>query len=308
VHVQHHLDAATSEVALASLGVDAELSLKQLRLCDDDDLENAALDSMRKAGNHCIFSPGQGEDARPQSLMQPNPGMILTCLGVVALSGVLVIGEETLERMPLRESQLTVPETPSPDATLTRKGVHDEMFLSIRRRQHPKPSHSPHGPNHVPCRCAGSHAEAHADARCSPHGGSVQAELRRGVRAGGQALQPHQRSGRVAARPNDAQGASCRGTWAQTQQHRLRNCCLFRAGGKSGACQKATVRMLSLPALDVTLLTLQVALLEPLAAQLGLELSISVFACTDDKFMGLFTGVHDLNTCSLSNARLLTFS
>ncbi len=31
-------------------------------------------------------------------------------------------------------------------------------------------------------------------------------------------------------------------------------------------------------------------------AQLGLELSISVFACTDDKFMGLFTGVHDTST------------
>ena len=51
VHVQHHLDAATSAVALASMGVDAELSLKQLQLCDDDDLENAAMDSVRRAGN-----------------------------------------------------------------------------------------------------------------------------------------------------------------------------------------------------------------------------------------------------------------
>ena len=44
-------------------------------------------------------------------------------------------------------------------------------------------------------------------------------------------------------------------------------------------------------ALDAPIPASQVALLEPLAAQLGLELSISVFACTDDKFMGLFTGV-----------------
>ena len=51
MHVQHHLDAATSAVALASMGVDAELSLKQLQLCDDDDLENAAMDSVRRAGN-----------------------------------------------------------------------------------------------------------------------------------------------------------------------------------------------------------------------------------------------------------------
>ena len=42
---------------------------------------------------------------------------------------------------------------------------------------------------------------------------------------------------------------------------------------------------------DATLSPSQVALLEPLAAQLGLELSVSVFACTDEKFMGLFTGV-----------------
>ncbi len=41
MHVQHHLDAATSEIALSSFGSDAELSLKQLQLGDQDELENA---------------------------------------------------------------------------------------------------------------------------------------------------------------------------------------------------------------------------------------------------------------------------
>ena len=49
------------------------------------------------------------------------------------------------------------------------------------------------------------------------------------------------------------------------------------------------------------LLYSQVALIEPLAAQLGVELSTSLFACTDDKFMGLFTGVRPTK-CSFAAA------
>ena len=51
VHVQHHLDAATSDVALASFGTDTELSLKQLQLGDDDELENASVSALNRAGD-----------------------------------------------------------------------------------------------------------------------------------------------------------------------------------------------------------------------------------------------------------------
>jgi len=87
VHVQHHLDAATSEVALASLGIDAELSLKQLRLCDDDDLENAAMDSILKAGD--LTRPYlTSRGSRTISAMLHINGMILSCLDAIALSSV----------------------------------------------------------------------------------------------------------------------------------------------------------------------------------------------------------------------------
>ena len=50
MHVQHHLDAATSEIALNSFASDAELSLKQLHLgAQDDELENAG-GALSKAG------------------------------------------------------------------------------------------------------------------------------------------------------------------------------------------------------------------------------------------------------------------
>ena len=50
VHVQHHLDAATSEIALSSFGSDAELSLKQLQLGALDELENAVGGGPCRAG------------------------------------------------------------------------------------------------------------------------------------------------------------------------------------------------------------------------------------------------------------------
>ncbi len=54
----------------------------------------------------------------------------------------------------------------------------------------------------------------------------------------------------------------------------------------------------------------QVALVEPLSAQLGVELGTSLFACKDDVFMGMFTGVRRtdraLQCVMLSHVALLT--
>ena len=55
VHVQHHLDAATSEIALSSLGSDAELSLKQLQISDRDELENAGGGLSRSGWSFCAL-------------------------------------------------------------------------------------------------------------------------------------------------------------------------------------------------------------------------------------------------------------
>ena len=133
--------------------------------------------------------------------------------------------ESVVEREPLRESQMTVPETPSPDMMAAKGGGRRRDFLSGR-----------HADNSSPTKVRG---------------------------------RQHRNAGATNA-PNDqvknSYGAIC-GT-AEKMFNRIR---------QGVTCQAAPSSLKS-------------AFLEPLSAKLASQISIDLLACTDQEFMGMFTG------------------
>ena len=131
-------------------------------------------------------------------------------------------GDESLQRMPLRESQLTVPETPSPDAAAARKGVLSCSDKIARYLTNPVlgwlaiwvammdigTDRATQLTEYAPHRCAGRRTQAAYG--CSDGYGPRQAKLHRRVCTGGQALWPHPGDGGFPAGADDAEGASGR--------------------------------------------------------------------------------------------------